>query len=67
MFSDAGEKAKLFEQIPSSFMSHDYGIDPKKFETDKGLAKMFIVTSTSHDTEYDSTFVSTIESPNYPF
>ena len=48
-------------------MLHTYGIAPEKFSTDKGLAEMFIMTSISHDDEYDSTFVSTMESPTYPF
>ena len=67
MFHDAGEQAKLYAETPSAFMSHTWGIDPKKFETDKGLAKMFTMTSTSHDCTRDSTFVSSMESPDYPF
>ena len=67
MFHDAGEQAKLYEETPSFFMSHTWGIDPKKFETDKGLAKMFTPTSTSTDCTRDSTFVSSMESPDYPF
>ena len=67
MFHDAGDQAKLYEEVPSSFMSHTWGIDPKKFETDKGLAKMFTMTSTSVDCTRDSRFVSSMESPDYPF
>ena len=67
MFHDAGDKAKLFTEIPSSFMSHTWGIDPAKFKTDEGLAKMFTMTSTSTDCIHDSTFVSSMESPDYPF
>ena len=67
MFHAAGKDAKLYEETPSAFMSHTWGIDPKKFETDKGLAKMFTMTSTSYDCIHDSTFVSSMESPDYPF
>ena len=67
MFDGAGEDAKLYEEKDFAVNMHTYGIAPEKFETDKGLGKMFTMTSTSHDDEHNSTFAATIESPRYPF
>ena len=66
MFGQA-ENPKLYEEEPVLVNMHTYGIAPEKFKTDEGLSKMFTMTSISHDDEHDSTFASTIESPNYPF
>ena len=67
MFHDAGDKAMLFASTPSSYMSHSYGLAPAKFTTDAGLAKMFTMTATSTDCMTEATFVSSMESPDYPF
>ena len=67
MFREASEKSKLFEEENVTVNFHSYGIAPDKFETDKGLKEMFMLTSISHDNEMDSTFAATMESPHYPF
>ena len=67
MFGEASDLTHLYETEGFAFMSHNHGIEPEKFTTDKGLSEMFTLTSTSHDTEYDSTFASSMEGVNYPF
>jgi gamma-glutamyl hydrolase len=50
-----------------TYNSHDYGIDPSKFETDEGLKSMFEVTALHHLPDTGAAFVASIESPKYPF
>jgi len=50
-----------------AYNSHDWGIDPKKFETDEGLREMFEVTAVHHLPDTGAVFVASIESKKYPF
>ena len=67
MFSEANEKSKLFEKENVTVNFHSYGVAPDKFQTDKGLKEMFVLTSISHDDETDATWAATMESQHYPF
>jgi len=47
--------------------SHSYGVDPQKFDTDKGLSSLFTLTSISYEPEGDMRpFTASMESEKYP-
>jgi gamma-glutamyl hydrolase len=66
MFKDL-PTAHIFEEYDITYNSHGWGLDPKKFDTDEGLASIFHATSISYSTDTHEPFVATMESTEYPF
>jgi len=66
MFNWLGDEAFLFEDHNITWNGHNWGVDPKKFETDAGLKEMFEVTAISYMPD-GRKFVATVESKKYPF
>ena len=66
MFEDAGDMIDLYASHPFAFQSHGKGLDLSEFD-DLMLSDMFEATSTSTDPSTGATFVSTMESHDYPF
>ena len=66
MFS-LSDDPHYYEKEAMTYNSHSFGLSPDVFKTDKGLSKMFIPTSWSHDEESGDTFVASMESADYPF
>ena len=60
-----GPAAREFETKAFTFNSHQWSIRPETFETDKGLASFWDVTSISETAE-GVPFVASIESKKYP-
>lgn len=67
MFGWLGDDAFIFEQHNMTYNSHTWGINPEKFENDKGLKDTFNVTSISYMPIDGRPFVASIESNKYPF
>ena len=66
MFKGANN-LRAFEVVDFAYNSHTWATDPAKFKTDKGLKKMFRLTSTNTDPRTNLTFSATIEGVKYPF
>lgn len=49
-----------------TYNAHNFGMDPEKYETDKGLKDMFEVTSISYLPTTGAPFVTSAESTKYP-
>ena len=68
MFGDLGQDAFLFATHAMTLNSHNWGVDPVKFITDQGLARMYRLTSISYEPEGDhKPFAATVEGKKYPF
>ena len=65
MFKGLGDKAYEFAKKNMTYNSHQYGIAPDTFKTDKGLAAFWDVTSESFMPN-GTAFVATIEAKHYP-
>ena len=68
MFADLGSQAYKFQEDALTLNSHSYGVDPNKFQTDKGLASMYKLTSISYEPAGEQrAFTATAEGIDYPF
>lgn len=66
MFNQLGDRAFLFEQYNTSYNAHHWGLNPDKFNTDKGLSSIYHHTAISYMPD-GRPFVAAVESDNYPF
>eukprot|EP00347_Sterkiella_histriomuscorum_P022553 403338055 len=66
MFAGLDEKAFLFESYNVTYNAHHWGMNPEKFQTDKGLMSIFKHTAISYMPD-GRPFVASIESDQYPF
>lgn len=67
MYGWLEDLAFYFEKYNMTYNSHNFGMDPDKFETDKGLKEMFEVTAISYLPDSGRPFVASAESTKYPF
>ena len=65
MYSWLGDSAFFLEDHGMLYNSHDWGVDPKNFETDKGLSEIFELTGVHHYNGVE--FTASMESTKYPF
>lgn len=67
MYSWLDDQAFFFEDNALAYNSHDWGIDPAKFETDNGLREMFELTAISNLPDTGVAFSASMEGKKYPF
>lgn len=67
MYGQLQDVAFLFENHNYTYNGHNWGINPKRFETDPGLKAMFDVTAISYLPDDGRAFVASIEGKSYPF